>query len=282
MPNTAMIGDPKYRVINATTLEIQYGEGWHRYTKCTTDTNPVLDYANMPSPNPSGKVAPEPDREDSTTESEEDQHRPPCNDASCQRIRAVLRQHYCGKSPAGNGPDDSCDLRDREKRSANVRAIADYTCEWNESTNTAECKQQGQVTREIRKTLVGELQRQGLPADAPGEIYFKVWKSDRVDWSLTEAYYSHLVGSDIELCEVIAVIGSNARVTVLRKLPLTKTDADVPTTTDWSLLDLADTRGNGDVDVILVGDAYENHWLEVISVKNGCARTIFSGLGYYL
>jgi hypothetical protein len=34
--------------------------------------------------------------------------------------------------------------------------------------------------------------------------------------------------------------------------------------------------------VILVGDAYEDHWLEVISVHDGSAKTIFSGLGYYL
>jgi len=33
----------------------------------------------------------------------------------------------------------------------------------------------------------------------------------------------------------------NARVTVLRKLPLKKTDVDVPEVTDWTLLDLADT-----------------------------------------
>lgn len=285
MPNTAIIGDPKYRVVNGTTLDIQYGEGWHRYTKCTTDTNPVLDYASMPSPNTgsgNGNVAPEADHGDSAAPPEEDPHRPPCNDASCRKIRAFLQQHYCGESPAGNGPDDGCDLRDREKRSAEVRAIADYSCEWNESTNAAECKRQGQVTPEVRSILVGELERQGLPAKPPGDLYFKVWKSDRVGWSLAQAYYSRLVGSDIELCEVIAVIDSNAKVTVLRKLPLTKTDADVPTTTDWSLLDLADTRGNGDVDVILVGDAYENHWLEVISVKNGSAKTIFSGLGYYL
>lgn len=50
-PNTPIIGDPKYRIINATTLEIaRLDRGWDRYTKCTTDTNPVLDYANMPAP----------------------------------------------------------------------------------------------------------------------------------------------------------------------------------------------------------------------------------------
>ncbi len=81
---------------------------------------------------------------------------------------------------------------------------------------------------------------------------------------------------------MVAVVDQNAHVTVLRKLPLKKTDVDVPGVTERTPLDLADTRGTGQLDVILVGDAYENHWLEVISVHNGSARTIFSGLGYYL
>ena len=50
MPNTPIAGDPKYRVINVTTIEIEHGQGWKRYTRCTTDTNPVLDYATMPAP----------------------------------------------------------------------------------------------------------------------------------------------------------------------------------------------------------------------------------------
>jgi len=49
-PNSPIIGDPNYRVINETTLEIRNGQDWKRYTRCTTDTNPVLDYANMPAP----------------------------------------------------------------------------------------------------------------------------------------------------------------------------------------------------------------------------------------
>jgi len=70
-------------------------------------------------------------------------------------------------------------------------------------------------------------------------------------------------------------------VVVLRKVPFHKTEVDVSGVTDWAPLDLADTRGDGQADVILVGDAYEDHWLEVISVRNGSAKTIFSGLGYY-
>ncbi len=215
-------------------------------------------------------------------QTEKDPHRPPCTDASCRKIRDFLKKHYCGESPAGNGPDDGCDLRARNKRSANVKVIADYNCEWNASREAAKCTQHGQLTPELRNILVHELRQLGLPAKAPGETYFTVLQSDRADWSLAQAYYSHHAGSDIELCEVVAVIDQTGHAIVLRKLPLKKTDVDVPNVTDWSLLDLADTRGDGQVDVILVADAYEDHWLEVISVQNGSAKTIFSGLGYYL
>jgi len=283
-PNTPIVGDPKYRVLNPTTIEIGKEQGWIRYTRCTTDTNPPLDYATMPAPNngTGGGTAPEPNRATLGAQTEKDPHRPPCTDASCRKIRDFLKKRYCGESPAGNGPDESCDLRDRAKRSADVKVIADYNCEWNASKDAAECTQHGQVTPELRSLLVRELRELGVAAKAAGDTYFTVWESNRAGWSVAQAYYSHRIGSDIELAEVVAVVDQNVRVTVLRKLPLKKTDVDVPEVTDWTLLDLADTRGGGHVDVILVGDAYEDHWLEVISVRNGSAKTIFSGLGYYL
>jgi len=36
------------------------------------------------------------------------------------------------------------------------------------------------------------------------------------------------------------------------------------------------------MEFVLRGDAYENHWLEVVSVQGDSFKTIFSGLGYYL
>jgi hypothetical protein len=47
MPNTAIEDDPSYRVVAADTLEVKKGEGWQRLLKCTTETNPVLDYSTM-------------------------------------------------------------------------------------------------------------------------------------------------------------------------------------------------------------------------------------------
>ena len=53
MPNTPILGDPKYQLINPITLEIQHGDGWQTFRKCTTNTNPVLDYSTMPAGSPS-------------------------------------------------------------------------------------------------------------------------------------------------------------------------------------------------------------------------------------
>lgn len=55
MPNTPIVGDPQYHYVNPTTLAIQHGDGWQTLTKCTTNTNPVLDYSTMPSQSPSAK-----------------------------------------------------------------------------------------------------------------------------------------------------------------------------------------------------------------------------------
>ena len=84
------------------------------------------------------------------------------------------------------------------------------------------------------------------------------------------------------LCQVIAIIDQNSQVSVLRKVPFQKTDADKNTVTTWSLLDLADVNADGQVEVILEGDSYEDHWIEVVGMRDGSFRTIFSGLGYYL
>jgi hypothetical protein len=36
------------------------------------------------------------------------------------------------------------------------------------------------------------------------------------------------------------------------------------------------------MEIVLQGDAYEDHWLEVVKFEPDSLKTIFSGLGYYL
>jgi hypothetical protein len=287
-PNTAIVGDPKYRVLNPTTIEIGHrdGQGWTRYTRCTTDTNPVLDYATMPAPKSeatSAIAASEANTGSLSVQTEADPHRPTCTDASCQKIKTFLKEHYCGESPFGNGPDDGCELQVvGRKPGASVKALADYECDWDEKKEEYECHQKGEPPSTVRSILVHELRQLGLPANANGITTFKVWQSTRGGTLIATADYHRVVGSDIELCETIVAIDGDSHVLVIRKLPFQKTDADVPQVTQWSLVDLADVDQDGNVEVILEGDAYEDHWLEVVTVHDGATKTIFSGLGYYL
>jgi hypothetical protein len=213
---------------------------------------------------------------------EKDSHRPACNSVSCRKAKAFLKTHYCGESPFGNGPDDGCEIKPVTKPRTGVDVLADYNCRWNDTKQAAQCEQHGQTPPAVRNILVGELHNLGLPAQAKGETYFTLWKSAHSGWSVAVAYYSYSAGSDLDLCEAIVLIDESSHVTVLRKLPFQKTDVDVPAVTQWAPVDLADVDGDGHEDIVLEGDAYENHWLEVISVSSGSAKTIFSGLGYYL
>ncbi|MFZ3342918.1 MAG: hypothetical protein WA213_18695 [Terriglobales bacterium] len=189
-----------------------------------------------------------------------------------------MKTHYCGP-PQGNGPDDGCEIRLPENH-PNVHVVADYECKWGDGKRN--CQQHGQPTPELRDLLVKELRHLGLPTKATGQIYFTVWQAKVPGWYLAEAYYDHVAGSNVSLCQVIAIIDKDSHVSLLRKAPFQRTDADKNMVTTWSPLDLADVRGAGEIEVILEGDAYEDHWMEVDTVRNGIHRTVFSGLGYYL
>jgi hypothetical protein len=126
------------------------------------------------------------------------------------------------------------------------------------------------------------MRRLGLPARAEKDIYFTVWQPSPAKWFLAAADYGHANGSNLTLCQVIVVVDPGGHVQTLRKVPFQKTNADVPTVTTWFPLGIADVNGDGQLEIILEGDAYENHWLEVDKMQGGSFRKIFSGLGYYL
>jgi hypothetical protein len=213
---------------------------------------------------------------------ENDPHRPPCTSAHCRKISSFLKAHYCGASPFANGPNDGCDTRVPKKLSSGIKATADFGCQWDEITGKAKCQQYGQPPSEIRNILLRETRRLGLPQQAEAELHFVVWESSSNAWTLAAAYYEHVSGTDLTLCQLIAVIDHNRGVQVLRKVPFQKTDADVPDVTRWSPIDIADVDGDGHMEIILEGDAYENHWYEVDGIRDGSFKMIFSGLGYYL
>jgi len=217
-----------------------------------------------------------------TAESGEDPHRPACTNPRCQKIKSFVKAHYCGESPYGNGPDDGCLILRPKRPGAGVSVRADFDCEWSESKQATQCQQHGQPSPALRSIIIRELRRLGLPARDENQTYFTVWEATSAGWHLAEGYHYRAAGPSLTLCQVILVIDRSSHVRVLRKVAFQKTDADVPAVTTWSPVDLADVDGDGQLDVILEGNAYENHWLEVDSVRDLSPKTIFSGLGYYL
>jgi len=68
---------------------------------------------------------------------------------------------------------------------------------------------------------------------------------------------------------------------IVREVRCHTTDADVPTGTTWTPIDI--TAVDGSESIVLEGDSYEDHWLEVVKVGDDLStNTVFSGLGYYL
>jgi hypothetical protein len=211
-----------------------------------------------------------------------DPHRPGCTSSPCQKIESFLRAHFCGASPFGNGPKNGCDTRYAKQLVTGVNVLAAFDCETSVTDGRPKCRQRSAPSPTFRSILVSEMRRLGLPLKVEKDNYFTVWQPSSAKWFLAAADYGHANGSNLMLCQVILVIDSSGHVQVLRKVRFQKTDADVPTVTTWFPLGIADVDDDGQLEIILEGDAYENHWLEVDHMQGGSFRKIFSGLGYYL
>jgi hypothetical protein len=129
---------------------------------------------------------------------------------------------------------------------------------------------------------IRQMRRLGLPASQSGGVLFTVWELPKSNWSLVEADYSNVSGTTLSNCEVILLVGRSSDVTVVREVRFHKTDADVPEGTTWELVDLVDVDDDGRPEIVLEGDSYEDHWLEVVRIEEGSVKTVFSGLGYHL
>jgi hypothetical protein len=213
---------------------------------------------------------------------QKDQHRPACTSASCKKIQSFLKAHFCGASPFGNGPPDGCDTRYSKQLLTGVNVLAAFDCETNVTNGRPKCRQHSEPAPAVRSILVREMRRLGLPPKAEKDIYFTVWQPPSAKWFLAAADYGETNGGQLALCQVIVVVGPDRRVQTLRKVRFQKTDADVPKVTTWFPMGIADVDGDGELEIILEGDAYEDHWLEVDKMQGGTFRKVFSGLGYYL
>ena len=209
-----------------------------------------------------------------------DPHRPPCTTARCAKIKQFLKDHYCGDSPFGNGPDDGCDVREIPTAKAVATVTADFNCVFDEQSAKSTCTQTGKPSPELQTVLLDHLRHLGLPAHSARDISYKVVESAGL--SLAAADYSHLEGSEVSSCSVIVLFGPNGQVRVIREVQLHKTNADVSDDTSYWPLDIADVDGDGRLEIILKADAYEDHWFEVVEVNGNTVRTIYSGMGYYL
>lgn len=211
-----------------------------------------------------------------------DPHRPACTGPRCERIRTYLKAHYCGQSPYGDGPDNGCEIQPPKEPGPGIKISVDFSCDWNDAASGPKCRQNGLPSQEVRSVLIGEMRRAGLPPGAEEEVHFRVWEVASIGWVVAEANYEQVVGNDLKLCDVIVLIDRGGKTNVVRKVPFQKTDAVKPLLTEWSLFDIVDADHDGQFEIILEGDAYEDHWLEVVGLQDGSFKTLYSGLGYYL
>src|SRR5436305_5508355 len=82
-----------------------------------------------------------------------DPHRPPCSSASCKRVESFLRAHFCGASPAGNGPENGCDTRYSKQLLAGINVLAAFDCETSVTDGRPKCRQRSQPSAAGRNIL---------------------------------------------------------------------------------------------------------------------------------
>ena len=211
-----------------------------------------------------------------------DPHRPACTSSVCQKVESFLKANFCGASPFGKSPQNGCDSRSAKQLLTGVNVKAAFDCEWSVTDGRPKCRQRSEPPPAIRNILLREMRRLGLPMKAEKDIYFTVWQPSSAKWLLAAADYGQANGSDLALCQVILIVDPGGHIQTLRKVQFQKTNADKPTVTTWFPMGIADADGDGQLEIILEGDAYEDHWFEVDKMEGASFRKVYSGLGYYL
>jgi hypothetical protein len=172
-------------------------------------------------------------RSQTAGESKSDPHRPSCRTPDCRKIRSFLISSYCGDSPFGNGPDDSCAIKHLKHPKPSIDVIAQSSCAWNETLQKNVCKQCGQAPPQIRAILIRQLRRLGLPAIDDERATFTIWKSRPSGWSVAEASDTSSAGSAFAFCQVIIMIDPSSQVSVVREVRRQQIDEAVPKITTW-------------------------------------------------
>ena len=210
-----------------------------------------------------------------------------CTSAQCVQIKSVVKMHYCLPPDKDDrfDPADYCRIRYARTPTLGVKELAVVQCGWSDPKREGGewvCRQRGEVPRAIRAIVAPRMRELGLPAAEENQITFTVLQWTRTGLLVAAADYSRREGRHLTSCELIVAVDASSHISPLRQSACHVDDADVPRGTSWSLLDIRDVDGDGQPDIVLAANMYENAWLEVVAVRRGVAETIFSGLGVSL
>jgi hypothetical protein len=213
--------------------------------------------------------------------------RQPCTTPLCVQIKSVVKMHYCLPPNKDDqlDTDDECRIRYARTATPDVKEVAAVQCGWSDPKRESGvwvCRQRGEVPRAVRAIVSPRMRELGLPVAEEGQLKFTVLQWTRTGLFVANAEYSRVEGSQLTECGLIVAVDANSHITPLRRSACHVTDADVPQGTSWSLLDIRDVDGDGQPEVVLVANMYENAWFEVVAVRGGAAETVFAGLGYSL
>lgn len=181
-----------------------------------------------------------------------------------------LSAAYCSEDEWGN-----CQLRWPEEPPPRVAA---FDCVWDA---TVKCTQ----TLAASPPLVGlardELIKAGLPVGEP-RVFVEALRV-RADWTVVHAYYHRVSGERMSIASVVLVLRDDGARVVLRMQRFTHTALDGPSAVRLHfVMDVRDVDGDGEAELVLNGEGYEAHWLEVFTLRGEKWRLLFSGLGYSL
>lgn len=186
-------------------------------------------------------------------------------------LERKLRAAYCVE-------DDQVDCRLRGPEKIAAERAAAFDCRW---TDTVVCTQTLAAPPALAAVAREELLKAGLPARE--ERVFVDALRVRPEWTVVHAYHHAVSGERISVASVVLMVRDDGTRVVLRTQRFVRASLDGPSAAKLHfVLDVTDLDGDGAAELVLDGEAYEAHWLEVFTFREGKWRASFSGLGYSL